>query len=160
MGEDLIAHIIIKFNDVEAKLKNIISNYINSDKEYFVNDCLLNNLVINFHTKFTLLRIIAKEKNIVITKDFRNAVHNISTIRNAVAHSDQLNNISIIGGEMDSDGIPIPIYGLDPDIITIQNDEIIKEKLFDKENSFNKYYEIVISELENIEKQINNVTLI
>jgi hypothetical protein len=154
LGEDLIAYVIIRFNTVETKLKGIIANYINSDKEYFVSDCLLNNLVINFHTKFTLLRIIAKENKIDITKDFRNAIHNISSIRNAVAHSDQLDNLSIISGEIDSDGISIPIYGLDPDIITIQNDEIITEKLVDKKDSFNKYYNIVISELENIESKL------
>lgn len=154
MGEDLIAHIIIRFNKIESQIKDIIATYINSEQEDFVNNFLLNNLVINFSNKYKLLRAIAKKNNIEIDKKFNNGIHILSSIRNAVAHSDQLSNISIIDAEMESDGLQIPIYGLDPDIIMLQNDEIVKERLLDKEKIFNKYYELIIIELEKIEKQI------
>ncbi len=155
MGEYLITEVIIKFNEIESNIKSIISNYLKSEKPYFVDNYLLNNLVIDFTKKYNILRFIAFENNFKINSEVHKAIKIISTIRNAVAHSDKLSNFSIIGAELDSDEFQFPIFGLDPDIITIDNDQLIEEKLKDKVIIFRKYYEIVKLGLIEFENQLS-----
>jgi hypothetical protein len=107
-----VAEIIIKFNFLELSIKEIIALYIHSDKTDFINQILLNNSIISFNSKLSLLNFIADNEDIKFS--IKQELHSLIKIRNAIAHSDNLFNMDgdIIGHETVDDefNIEIPIY--------------------------------------------------
>ncbi|CAM3640467.1 hypothetical protein FLGE108171_07615 [Flavobacterium gelidilacus] len=95
-NKEIISDIIIKFNTVEKLIKEIISKYISSEKTTFINDILLNNLILNFSSKFKILSYIIEIEKINIDKNLNNSIKNIMTFRNIIAHSDNLIDYEII----------------------------------------------------------------
>lgn len=59
-----VADVIIDLNLIESKLADIISKYINSDRKIFVREILLNSQLMNFSTKFKILKFIISQEKI------------------------------------------------------------------------------------------------
>ena len=161
-----VAEIIIKVNLFEQKVKEIVSLYINAEKVDFVNDFVLNNLILNANSKIKLLKslliieVLNPDKNY---KDFFSAIKNLLQFRNAIAHSDQLIelepefNIEFNYEHEIRDSIPFIEYTGDYWLPTISifNDGKVDEKEFKNilEN-FNKNYEKVMAEIEEIKNKL------
>jgi hypothetical protein len=152
--KETIADIIIAFNDIERELKIIITDYISGENVWFVENCLLNNLIINFNSKCALIRIIAKEENFNLKK-FNKSVKKISVIRNAVAHSDKLNNLDIIDADSDDGELFFPVYGIKPKIEIINDSDVQESFLNDKIEHFYKHIEICSKELSELKQKIH-----
>jgi hypothetical protein len=154
MEHNLISQILADFNSIEGRLKKAIRIYVDPKEDVFFEDYIMNNLVVNFALKYKLLRAILKRADDPISKDFDKSIKIIMAIRNSVAHSEFLNNETVIDAEIDSDGFQFPIYGHKSRIITFENDEMIETDITDKYKTFQKYFEIASSELDKIESNL------
>jgi hypothetical protein len=154
MEHNLISQILADFNTIEGRLKTVIRIYVDPKEDDFFEDYIMNNLIVNFASKYKLLRAILKRTDKPISKDFDKSIKIIMTIRNSVAHSEFLNNETIVDAEIDSDGFQFPIYGHKSKIITLENDEMIENDIIDKYKVFQKYFETACNELDKIETQL------
>ncbi|MCG8805866.1 hypothetical protein G1K75_09370 [Tenacibaculum finnmarkense] len=91
ISKNLIINIIRKFNLVESEIKYIISCYIDSKEVEFLENVLLNNMIINFSTKKKLLTYIIRDKNILSdsrVKKLNQSLNVMMNKRNLMVHSD------------------------------------------------------------------------
>jgi hypothetical protein len=151
-----LADVIINLNLCEKGIKNIIANFITSHKGYFVQEILLNNHIINFSSKVKVLYCIIAEEKITVDKDFKKAINIIMTKRNTLAHSDSVLDDRTLGDidvDWNPDGVmTFPIWvEADPVTLIFNNDGTTNyeeiEKIID---DFDKYYKIVLKDLNNI----------
>ena len=154
-----VGDLIIKLNKVEKKVKKIITEYINTEKSYFVQYILLNNLIISFSGKVKALEYIIREEEIETHKDFMRSFKILMTKRNMIAHSDTLLDDFIISGfdaDWNQDGImDTPIFeDAEPVVTTINNGDLTFEEVEKAMVDFEKYYLIASEELEKIYMRI------
>ena len=123
-----IADVIINLNLIESKISDIISKYINSERQLFVREILLNSMIMNFSTKFKILKHILKSEKLNEPKDFFNAIHVIMNKRNVIAHSDSLLNFEFdVNVDCDwshDNSFMYPIWSLELSLPIIENEEI------------------------------------
>jgi len=157
----IIAELIMKVNVLESSVKEIISGYLNSDKEEFVRDVLLNNLIINLSSKVKALNyIIRAEKLEIDTKELNKALRIAMTKRNIIAHSDGLldPDLDLVDIDVDwnRDGSFItPIFEHEiPVIQTFENGKINFTDINKIANDFNKYYEIAFDLLNQVKEKL------
>jgi hypothetical protein len=89
-NKEIISDIIIKFNQVENMVKEIITEFIDSEKSEFINSILLNNLILNFSSKFKVLQFIIADNKIETDKNFNKSIKILMANRNIIAHSDNI----------------------------------------------------------------------
>jgi len=156
-----VADVIINLNLIESKISDIISKYINSEKQLFVREMLLNSMIINFSAKFKILKHILKSEELNEPKDFSKAIQIIMNKRNIIAHSDSLLNIELDVIDVDCDWSPdyssmFPIYGpLGPSLRTIENDEIEYQNISKIVKDFSKYFRIANDGLKEIDSKLS-----
>ena len=158
-----IADVIIRLNLLEFRIKKILSRYINSPKNDFIEEILLNNMMIPLATKIKLLTHIYSEnskKN--ISKELNNAFHIVLNKRNGIAHSESLldfwQDLEGVDFEYRKDAEPT-MYGIfgdlqEPFIPLLENGKINHINFSKIVDDFNKYYEICEDGLEEIEDQL------
>ncbi len=134
--KDQVADIIISFNFFESTLKTLIANYIKGENSEFVKEIVLHNSIISFNGKHSLLQYIVKAEKIDF--DAWESIHRLLTIRNAVAHSDNLLNYDgdylgeeIVDFEFGT-ALPIFEYYTDGPKVTMLKNGKINSKGFDK----------------------------
>lgn len=91
--EQLIGEIILKFNQVEFYLKQILIKHLNPKKnqEQFYHQILFNNSIISFNSKLKLFRYINNENRWLegkISRDFFDDMYFINNIRNSLVHTE------------------------------------------------------------------------
>lgn len=89
-----VGKIIYSFNLLEEEIKRIICNYIKSSEEEFIKEILLNNMIINFNNKFSIILYIIKEINFFKKpaefREFNKCFKNLMNFRNQIAHTDKV----------------------------------------------------------------------
>lgn len=157
----ITSEIILQFNEVEKKIKEIIHSYINSNKKEFVKDILLNNSIINFNGKKTLLiSIIKSNKNILSEEeifDLKKGLLIIMKIRNIVAHSDNLyyqNYKASIYKEGDLEFLNFE--EAQSETKTINDGRVEVSEIEKNYNDFEKHVSILKPILEKLEKGLNS----
>jgi len=162
--KEIISDIITKFNQIENLVKKIISSYIASNKTEFINEVLLNNLILNFSSKYKILQYIIAIEKINVDKDFYNSIKVLMTNRNIIAHSDNLLDYEIIPIKENfftTQVLKFPRYlsalqKVEPKNQTTINNGKIQSIEIDKIHSdFNKYFEIAVNELNAIQEIID-----
>ena len=138
-----VADIIVQFNFLELSIKEILAIYIQSTKKDFVSDILLNNSIVSFGSKISLLLFITNKEKIKFF--IKEDLYSLINIRNAIAHSDNLFNMEgkLMGYEtIDEEfGIEIPIYDPSPDgpiIIQFKSGKIYEEGFDKRYKEFNE----------------------
>lgn len=148
----IIADVIVKVNVLESSIKEIIVSYVKSDKEEFVTDVLLNNLIINLSSKIKALKyIIVAEKIEIKESDLFNALKITMLKRNLIAHSDRLleARFDIIGLDADDN----PEYGkIEPTITMYQDGKFNYQSINKNSTDFNKYYIIAFDLLNKVKE--------
>lgn len=91
--EKLIGEIILKFNQVEFYLKQILIKYLKPQKsqEQFYHQILFNNSIISFNSKLKLFRHINNETNWLegkIAREFYDDIYFLNSIRNSLVHTE------------------------------------------------------------------------
>lgn len=144
-----VADVIINLNLVEFEIKEIIGKYIDSEKKEFIENILLNNLILSFSIKVNILKYIIKKENIEVGKDFQNSLKVIMNKRNILAHSDSILNIEpdVIDIDVDwnhDECFLVPIYGgaIEPHLCTIEDGKINYQNITKIAEDFLKHYEI------------------
>ena len=147
-SRELIADVIIDFNLIEFMTKEVIAVYISSEKNKFVSEILLNNLIVNMSSKVKILRYIISEEKIKVDKNFLRSFNVIMLKRNMLAHSETLNEVGFDVVDVDVDWsrdgstlVPIYDYGY-PEITTISEGKVSYESILKVEEDFKKYFEI------------------
>ena len=157
-----IADVIIKLNVLEFRIKKILSKYINSSKNDFIETILLNNLMIPLSTKIKLLKHIYLENSKkTISKELNTAFQIVLNKRNIIAHSESLldiwQDLEDVDFEYHKDAEPT-MYGIfslnEPFIPLLNNDKIDYESFGKIVDDFNKYYNVCEKGLEKIENQL------
>lgn len=153
--------IIINFNLIELSIRQILSDYINSNQKEFVSEVLLNNSILSFSTKLSLMKYILNKESIVF-KDWEK-FYKLINIRNAVAHSDNLLNFDgdIVGEELVDNEfeirIPIFLPYLDGPKITVIKDGKVNENGLDTmHKEFNELISDLKPKLEQISQELTN----
>lgn len=100
----IVGDMILKFNEIEFYLKQIIIKYLkpNKNKEKFYSQILFNNSIISFNSKLKLFKNINSDEKWLEKKELREFIDNIhylNNIRNSLVHTE--NAIEI---EKDQDG--------------------------------------------------------
>lgn len=158
-----IADVIIKLNLLEFRIKKILSRYIDSSKNDFIEEILLNNMMIPLSTKIKLLKYIYLEnsKN-NISKELIDAFHIVLNKRNGIAHSESLldfwQDLVDVDFEHHKDA-ESTMYGIfgdleEPLIPLLENGKINYVNFSKIVKDFNKYHEICEDGLEEIENQL------
>lgn len=158
-----IADVIIKLNVLEFRIKKILSRYINSSKNDFIENILLNNMMIPLATKIKLLKhIYLDNSKKSISKELITAFNIVLNKRNIIAHSESLldfwQDLEDVDFEHHKDA-ESTMYGIfgdleEPFIPSLENDKIDYVNFSKIVNDFNKYYEICEVGLEEIENQL------
>ncbi len=155
-----VAEVLINLNLIEAKISDIITTYINSEREDFIRKVLLSSLIVNFSSKLNVLKYILRSEKVEPPKDFFKAVAIIMTKRNVLAHSDSLLNIEAdvvdVDFDWNHDGTYMyPIYGPEEPNLPIINDGVINfENISKIIDDFTKYFEIAEKALDSIENSL------
>lgn len=162
--KEIISEIITKFNQIENSIKIIIASYIASEKTEFINEILLNNLILNFSSKYKILQYIIAKEEIKVSKNFNNSIKILMTNRNIIAHSDNLFDYEIIPIKenlFSTQVLRFPRY-LSPlqkieskNQKTINNGEIQNLEIDKIHNDFIKYFEIALGELNKIKDAVD-----
>lgn len=157
-SKNLIAEIIIDFNLIEFKTKEVLAAYIGGDKGKFVSNILLNNLIVNMSSKVKILRYLVAEEKIDVDKNFFKSFSIIMLKRNMIAHSESLNQVGLDVVDVDVDWsrdgstlVPIYDYGF-PEISTINDGKVNYENIIKVEADFKKYFELASSGLDYIKR--------
>ncbi len=162
-NKEIISDIIIKFNEVENSFKDIITEFIGSERSEFVKDILLNNLVLNFSSKFKILQYIIENQNIKVHADFNKSIKVLMSKRNIIAHSDNLIDFNVIPAEPDlftQYVLKIPSYMLawqevkPKKQITFNNGKIESSDIEKIYSDFLKYYKKAMPELNKVLKAV------
>ncbi len=162
-NKEIISDIIIKFNEVENFLKEIITEFINSERNEFIKNILLNNLILNFSSKFKILQYIIESQKIKVDKGFYNSMKVLMSKRNIIAHSDSLIDYNVIptGPDLFTQYIlKIPshmsqVQKVESERqITLNNGKIENPDIEKIYSYFLKYHEKAITELNKILKEI------
>ena len=158
-NKEIISDIVIKFNQVENTVKEIITKFINSEKTEFINNILLNNLILNFSSKFKVLQYIIADKGIETDKNFNKSIRILMANRNIIAHSDNMLEYDVIPIKEDfffHQVMKIPRY-MSPiqkveskSQLTINNGQIQTLEIEKVYSDFIKYFDIATSELNKI----------
>jgi hypothetical protein len=157
--KEIISDIITKFNQIENLIKKTITSYIASDKTEFINDILLNNLILNFSSKYKILQYIITIEKIEVNKKFNNSIKILMSNRNIIAHSDNLLDYEITPIEENlffTNVLKFPRYTspfqkVEPKNQTTINNGKIQSIEIDKiHKDFIKHFEIAIGELKTI----------
>lgn len=162
-NKEIISNIIIKFNEVENSIKEIITVFIDSERNEFIKNILLNNLILNFSSKFRILQYIIESQEIKVDKNFNKSIKILMSKRNIVAHSDSLIDYNVIptGPDLFAQYVmKIPSYMLSwqrvesKEQITLNNGKIENSDIEKIYSDFLKYYEKSKSELNIIMKEV------
>ena len=162
-NKEIISDIIIKFNEVENSIKEIIMEFIDSKRNDFIKNILLNNLILNFSSKFKILQYIIESQKIKVDKNFNKSIKILMAKRNIIAHSDSLIDYDIIptGPNLFSQFVlKIPSYMLSwqrvesKEQITLNNGKIENTEIEKIYSDFLKYYEKAITELNLILEEV------
>jgi len=148
-----VSKIIIHFNTLERLMKLIITKYIGPKDKYSFDNFVLNNEIINFANKLKIIEHIIKFKKIKVEKEFLDAMHKCINYRNAVAHSDRLNEIVLIDWETHENGLVLPIIDNNPTVTRIKPN-FKEESLEDISKKFSDNYFIAVTSLD---KLLNNI---
>lgn len=162
-----IADVIIKLNLIESKFIDIISQYINSEKNNFVKEIVLNSLVVNFSSKSKIVEYILESEKIKLSESvkskklFFKAIRNLMTMRNVVAHSDCLLRIEVDIVDVDFDwsyeagSVMYPVYGpLEPSLAIINEGQVNYQSISKIVEDFSKYFKIAINGLKEIDSKL------
>jgi hypothetical protein len=154
-----VADVIINLNLIESKISDIISKYINSVRQLFVREILLNSILMGFSTKFKILEYILKSEKINEPKDFSNSIQVIMNKRNIIAHSDTLlkfEDIVDFDVEWTHEGpFKNPIYGpAEPILSTITKGKVDYDSLSKTVEDFSKYFKIALIGLKEIDSKL------
>lgn len=154
-----VANLVINFNLLEASIKEILVAYVGSKKEDFVRDILFNNSIVSFHAKLNLLKFIVHKEKAKVSIDTE--LHRLISIRNAIAHSDNVYNMEgdIVGYDIVDEeyGISLPIYEPyphGPKIILFNNGKINEEGLDNLVREFNEKLSIAEKGLDEIKNAL------
>ena len=137
--EQQIGEVILKFNQIEFYLKQILIKYLRPQKsqEKFYHQILLNNSIINFNSKLKLFRHINNEKGWLkgkIARDFFDDLHFMTNLRNSLVHTE-----NALEFEKDDSGKITKIHSI-IDFFK-PNGEFDTVRLNDSLMKFNKKYE-------------------
>ena len=166
--KEIVADIILKFNEVEYLIKTIISIYISSDKKEFIDNVLLNNLILSFSSKNNILKYIIENNNKLTdnSKKLKDSIKNLMGFRNIVAHSDNLidYNVTIEEDLFSRYILKIPRYMSSMNVkkveskaqITLNDGKILSSEIGKLHSDFLKHYKIVSSELKLIIERLKN----
>lgn len=158
---EFVADIILKLNYIESKMSNLITEYVNSDKRYFINHVLLNSLVVNFSSKYKVITYIIEEEKLDVPKDFNKAIKILMSKRNQVAHSDSISEPDIdveVDVDGDREGPHFSLYNVFdyPTVSFFENGKVNYTSIKKIYDDFIKYFTIAEEQLNNIEKQITD----
>jgi hypothetical protein len=168
--KEIISDIITKFNHIEKSVKEIIANYIDSDKNEFINEILLSSLILNFTTKNKILKYIVATEEIKVSSDFKKGMLLLMTSRNIIAHSDNLLEYDIIRFEenfnpsrsvqsLTSLGGTAAYQKVVPKKQMTLNDDKIQNMEIEKiHENFIKYFAILLQDLKQINIHIEKLT--
>lgn len=165
-NKEIISNIIIKFNEVENSIKEIITVFIDSERNEFIKNILLNNLILNFSSKFRILQYIIESQEIKVDKNFNKSIKILMSKRNIIAHSDSLIDYNVIptGPDLFAQYVmKIPSYMLSwqrvesKEQITLNNGKIENSDIEKIHSDFLKYYEKSTNELNIIMKEVEKI---
>ena len=157
-----VADVIIDLNLIESKLADIISKYINSDRKSFVREILLNSQLMNFSTKFKILKFIISFESLNEPKGFYQSIKEIMNKRNIIAHSDSLLKLEADVIDIDTnwfrDGsIMYPVYGpSEPSLAIINDGKVDYQNISKIVEDFSKYFKIAMDGLNEIDSRLQN----
>lgn len=155
-----VADIIIDLNLIESKLADIISKYINSERRIFVREILLNSQLMNFSTKFKILKFIISQEKITEPKGLYQSIKEIMNKRNIIAHSDNLLKLEedVIDVDIDwsRDGsLMYPVYGAsEPSLAIINDGKVDYQNISKIVEDFAKYFKIAMDGLNEIDSRL------
>lgn len=127
-----VANVIIDLNLIESKITKILARYIDSKKDHFVRNVLLNSLNMSLAQKFKIMKTILKTEKVKPPEDLFKAITIVMNKRNIIAHSDSLLQLDVDFEDMDFDdeGSPSPIFKIqEPSVNSGQADPLVPAKL-------------------------------